>query len=146
VTVRAEQVADEHNTNSQVIGEFRANSGRLGGAPAGTPVVLVHHIGARSGIEHVTPLAYTPHRDGRYIVVASNGGSSAHPSWYHNLKAHPRVQLEVHTETFTALAQELTGAARARLWPTLVATYPSVGAFQAATARRIPVILLSRQG
>jgi hypothetical protein len=66
--------------NNGIIQEFRANEGRVGGPLAGTPMILLHHIGAKSGIERVTPLACTPHGDGRYVIVASNGGSPTHPS------------------------------------------------------------------
>jgi deazaflavin-dependent oxidoreductase (nitroreductase family) len=84
--------------NEEIIAEFRANGGRVGGTLAGTPMILVHHRGARSGIERVTPLAGTPDGDGRYVVVASNGGSPTHPAWYHNLKADPRITIEAGTD------------------------------------------------
>ena len=88
--------------NNQVIEEFRANDGLVTGSLTGTPILLLHHVGARSGIERVTPLSYTPYRAGGYLIVASNGGSPTHPSWYHNLKAHPTTHVEVGPETFTA--------------------------------------------
>jgi deazaflavin-dependent oxidoreductase (nitroreductase family) len=131
--------------NAKVIEEFRANEGRVGGPLAGTPMILVHHIGARSGIERVLPLAYSPQGDGRFAIVASNGGSPTHPDWYHNLKANPMVKVEVGTQTFTVQAEELDDTARAELWPTLVAESPAVGEFQTRTTRRIPVFMLSRQ-
>ena len=84
-------------------------------------MILIHHIGARSGIERVTPLACNPQGDGRLAIVASNGGSPAHPDWYYNLRAHPRITVEVGTQTFPVLAQELDDTARAELWPKLVA-------------------------
>jgi deazaflavin-dependent oxidoreductase (nitroreductase family) len=77
--------------------------------------------------------------------VASNGGSPAHPDWYYNLKAHPRITVEVGSQTFTVLAEELGHAARAELWPKLVAETPALGEFQAKTPRQIPVIVLTRQ-
>jgi len=107
-------------------------------------MLLLHHIGARSGVARITPLACSPRGGGRFAVVAANGGSRAHPGWYYNLKANPRVTVEVGTETFPARAAELDGAARAKLWPALVAESPSVGEFQARTARRIPVVMLTR--
>jgi deazaflavin-dependent oxidoreductase (nitroreductase family) len=81
--------------------------------------------------------------EGRFAIVASNGGSSAHPDWYYNLKANPRVNVEVGTETFTVLAEELDGTARAGLWPRLVTDAPSLGEYQARTARQIPVFMLT---
>ncbi len=131
--------------NTKMIEEFRANEGRVGGSWAGTTLILIHHIGARSGIERVSPLGCSPQGDGRFAIVASNGGSPAHPDWYHNLRAHPRITVEVGTQTFTVLAEELDGTARAGLWPTLVAEYPSVGEYQARTTRQIPVFMLTRQ-
>ena len=95
--------------NDRIIAEFRANGGRVSGSLAGTPLILIHHIGAKSGIERVTPLACNPQDDGRIVIVASNGGSPTHPSWYYNLKANPRIEVEVGTETFTVLAEELDG-------------------------------------
>ena len=130
--------------NTKIIEEFRANGGRVGGPWAGTPMILIHHVGARSGIERVSPLACFPQADGRWVIVASNGGSPTHPDWYYNLKASPKIMAEVGSQTFTVVAEELDGTARARLWPKLVAEAPSVGEFQARTARQIPVIMLTR--
>ena len=131
--------------NSEIINEFRANQGRVGGMWTGTMLILIHHIGAKSGIERVTPLGYFPLRGGRFAVVASSGGSPAHPGWYHNLKASPVITVEVGAETFTAVAEELTGTARAELWPKLVAGFPDLGAAQARTTRQFPVFMLTRQ-
>jgi deazaflavin-dependent oxidoreductase (nitroreductase family) len=142
VTDSAPGVASDFN--SMMIEEFRANGGRVGGPWAGTTLILVHHIGARSGAERVTPLGCSLLGDGRFAIVASNGGSPAHPDWYYNLKASPRIKVEVGTQTFTVLAEELDGAARAALWPKLVAQYPSIGEYQARTARQIPVFMLTR--
>jgi deazaflavin-dependent oxidoreductase (nitroreductase family) len=131
--------------NTKIIEEFRANQGRVGGPWAGTTLILIHHIGAKSGIERVLPLGCFPLGDGRFAIVASNGGSPAHPDWYHNLKANPTITVDVGTQTFTVVAEELDGAARAALWPKLVAEAPSVGEFQAKTTREIPVFMLTRQ-
>ncbi len=131
--------------NAKIVAEFRANEGRVGGPWAGVTLILIHHIGARSGTERVSPLGYFPQGQGRLAIVASNGGSPAHPDWYHNLKAHPRITVEVGTQTFTALAEELGHDARAGLWPKLVAETPALGEFQARIIRQIPVIMLTRQ-
>jgi len=135
--------ANDYNT--KIIEEFRANRGRVGGPWAGTPLILIHHVGARSGIERVSPLACSPQGDGRFAIVAANGGSPTHPDWYHNLKANPTIRAEVGAQTFTVRAEELDGTARAGLWPSLVAEAPSLGEFQAGTTRQIPVFLLTRQ-
>jgi deazaflavin-dependent oxidoreductase (nitroreductase family) len=131
--------------NTKIIEEFRANQGRVGGPWAGITLILLYHIGAKSGIKRVTPLAYSPQRAGRFAVWAANGGSPDHPAWNHNLKAHPMVTVEIGTHTFTVVAEELHGTARAQLWPKLVAHYPSLGEAQAKTARPFPVFLLTRQ-
>ena len=135
--------ANDYNT--KIIEEFRANEGRVGGEWAGTALILVHHVGAKSGIERVTPLGCFPQGDGRFVVVASNGGSPTHPDWYHNLKANPRTTVEVGAEAFTVLVEELDGSARAELWPKLVAEAPQVGEAQTRIARQIPVFMLTRQ-
>jgi deazaflavin-dependent oxidoreductase (nitroreductase family) len=130
--------------NQRIIEEFRANDGRLGGPLAGTPILLLHHIGAKSGIARITPLAYRPHGEGRYVIVASNGGRPTHPGWYHNLRAHPTVAVELAIETFTARAEELKGADRDTLWPQLVAASPALRDYRAKTARQIPMFMLTR--
>jgi deazaflavin-dependent oxidoreductase (nitroreductase family) len=119
--------------NATIIEEFRATGGHPGGDWAGTPMILIHHIGARSGIERVTPLGYLP----------LGGGSPSHPAWYHNLKANPVITAEVGARTLTVVAEELDDTARAELWPALVARFPTVGTYQAATARQIPVFILT---
>ena len=131
--------------NTKIIKEFWANQGRVGGMWAGTTLILIHHIGAKSGIERVKPVACSPQADGRFAIWAANGGSPTHPNWYYNLKAHPKITVEVGAQTFTVLADELAGAARAELWPKLVAEYPTVGEHQAKTTRQFPVFLLTRQ-
>ena len=138
--------------NTEIIEEFRANQGRVGGMWTGTTLILIHHIGARSGIERVTPVACSPRGGDRFAVWAANGGSPAHPNWYYNLKAHPETTAEVGPETFTVLVQELDDTARAELWPKLVAEWPKpvagspdLGAAQARTTRQFPVFLLTRQ-
>jgi deazaflavin-dependent oxidoreductase (nitroreductase family) len=136
-------VSNDYNT--QIIEEFRRNDGRVGGPWEGTPLILLHHIGVKSGIEHVTPVGCFPQADGRFVVVASNGGSPIHPAWYHNLKANPRVDVEVGAATFTVVANELGSTARAELWPQHAAQTPQIADHQAKVARQIPVIMLTHQ-
>jgi deazaflavin-dependent oxidoreductase (nitroreductase family) len=131
--------------NTKMIEEFRAKGGRVGGPWADTTLILIHHIGARSGTERVTPLGCSHQGDGRFAIVASNGGSPAHPDWYYNLKANARIKVEVGTQTFMVLAEELDGTARAGLWPKLVAEYPTLGEYQARAMRQIPVFMLTRR-
>jgi deazaflavin-dependent oxidoreductase (nitroreductase family) len=129
--------------NRRIIDEFRANGGRIGGELAGTTVILVHHTGARTGTTRVVPLISTPLADGRHVITASNGGSPAHPAWYHNLRAHPVVTVEHGVRTFNARAEELEPSARGDLWRALVAASPSLAEFQRRSARQIPVLILT---
>jgi deazaflavin-dependent oxidoreductase (nitroreductase family) len=131
--------------NAKIIKEFRANRGRVDGPWAGTTLILIHHLGARSGVERVTPLGCSADGDGHFVIVASSGGSPTHPDWYYNLRASPRITVEVGAQTFTVLADELTDIARAELWPKLVAQYPTLGEHQAKTTRQFPVFMLTRQ-
>jgi deazaflavin-dependent oxidoreductase (nitroreductase family) len=142
--------AREYNT--EIINEFRANQGRVGGMWTGTTLILIHHIGARSGIERITPVACSPQGEGRYAIWAANGGAPTHPDWYYNLKAHPRITAEVSDQTFTVLAEELDDTASTELWPKLVAQWPKpvagspdLGAAQARTSRQFPLFMLTRQ-
>ena len=130
--------------NAKIIKEVRANQGRVGGPWAGTTLILIYHIGARSGVERVTPLGCSPRGDGRFVIVASSGGSPTHPEWYYNLKANPRITVEVGAQTFAVQADELADAARAELWPKLVAEYPTLAEHQARTTRQFPVFMLTR--
>jgi deazaflavin-dependent oxidoreductase (nitroreductase family) len=136
-------VADDYN--SAIVEEFRANKGRVGGSWAGYSLILIHHIGARSAVERTTPLGCFPQDDDHWVIVASNGGSATHPDWYYNLKANPLITVEVGAEALTVAAEELHGAARAAMWPTLVAEVPRLRGFQQGIARQIPVFMLTRQ-
>jgi len=141
MTHPAAEAANEFNAG--VIAEFRANAGHVGGPLAETTIILVHLTGARSGTERVVPLACSRLADGRLVIVATNGGSPTHPAWYHNLRANPRITVEVGTETFTATAKELDDTDRAALWPSLIAQSPSIGEFQDRTTRKVPVFVLT---
>jgi deazaflavin-dependent oxidoreductase (nitroreductase family) len=131
--------------NAKVVEEFRAKGGHVHGSLADFPLILVHHIGARSGVERVVPLVYFARSDGRWMIVASNGGSSTHPAWYYNLKCHQRVTVELAAETFHVVAEELDPEARSLVWPMIVEKSPAAGEFQRAISRRIPVFVLTRE-
>jgi deazaflavin-dependent oxidoreductase (nitroreductase family) len=135
--------ASDYNTT--IIKEFRANQGHVAGPWAGITLILIHHIGARSGIERVTPLACSPQGEGRFAIWAANGGSPTHPTSYYNLKSHPEITAEAGAQAFTVVAQELDGTARAELWPKLVSVYPQLAGAQARTTRQFPVFMLTRQ-
>lgn len=122
---------------------YRLSGGRLGGKfPGGAPVLLLTTIGRKSGEKRVSPLLYL--RDGNdLIIVASKGGMSQHPAWYRNLEANPAVEVEIGKQRSRYRAQKVDADEKARLWPRLVEMYASYAAYQACTARDIPVIRLS---
>jgi deazaflavin-dependent oxidoreductase (nitroreductase family) len=134
---------DMKDYNRQVIEEFRAERGKLGGRWAGRPLLLLTTTGARSGRPHTTPIMYVPDGD-RLLVIASNAGAPVHPDWYRNLAAHPEVTVEVGTETFDATAVVIDGAERQQLWARIVELYPFFTEHQAKVTRQIPVVALER--
>jgi deazaflavin-dependent oxidoreductase (nitroreductase family) len=128
--------------NAQIIREFRANEGRVGGMWEETPLLLLNHTGARSAKRRVNPVAYLSD-GGRYLLWASNGGAPTSPGWYHNLKAHPNVTIEVGTRTIDVVASEATGQERERLYRALVERYPQIAEIAQTAGRLIPLIVLT---
>jgi deazaflavin-dependent oxidoreductase (nitroreductase family) len=100
-------MADSNDFNGKIIEEFRANGGRVGGPFQGSDMLILHHTGARSGAERVTPLGYQPVGES-YAIFASKAGAPTNPDWYHNLVAHPDATVEVGPGT----AQDAGGSAR----------------------------------
>lgn len=131
--------------NQQIIDEFHANQGRVGGMFEGRPMLLLHTVGAKSGKSRVNPLAYLA-EDGRYFIFASKAGAPTNPDWYHNLKANPDVQIEVGADTIDVTATEVTGADRERLFAAQVQASPQFGEYQKNTDRMIPVVALTPTG
>lgn len=129
--------------NDQVIAEFRANHGRVGGSFEGAPLLLLHSTGARSGAERVHPMMYRVDGD-RFLVFASKAGAPDNPDWYHNLMAHPEASVEVADETFVVRASELTGAERDAAYTEQSAEFPGFADYQEKTSRVIPVVALTR--
>jgi deazaflavin-dependent oxidoreductase (nitroreductase family) len=135
---------DEFNAwNKQVIEEFRAGGGKLGGQFADAPILLLYTKGRRSGKEFLNPLAYYADGD-RYLVFASKGGADKHPDWYLNLVAAPTAHIEVGTESFDVEVTELEGEERDRLYAAQAELMTNFAEYQAKTTRVIPVIALSR--
>ena len=129
--------------NAKVIEEFHANEGRVGGNFAGAPLLLLHHTGAKSGKSYINPLVYLDDGD-RYVIFASKAGAPTNPDWYHNLKAHPQVKIEVGTETIDALVSEADGEERERLFQAQVDRMPTFAEYEEkAGGRVIPVIVLT---
>ena len=131
--------------NAKVIDEFRANKGRVDGMWEGTPLLLLHHTGARSGASRVNPVGYLPDEP-RYVIFASNGGAPSSPDWYHNLKAQPTTRIEVESETIDVVAEEATGEERERLFARGAERFPDLARHARRTDRVIPVIVLKPLG
>lgn len=122
---------------------FRLTGGRLGATfPGGAPVCLVTVLGKKSGQPRTVALLYL--MDGNDVVlVASKGGMSHHPAWYHNMMANPDVQVEIGGATRRMRVRRASQEEKTRLWPRLTAMYPSYDQYQARTTREIPVLILS---
>jgi len=129
--------------NRTVIDEFRSSGGTAGGVFTGKPLVLVHHIGAKSGKARVSPLVPLL-EDGRIFVFASKGGSDSNPDWYGNFVANPNVTVELGTQTFPATARTLVGEERDEIYAKQSAVEPQFGEYQRMTTRIIPVVELVR--
>jgi len=129
--------------NDTIIDEFRANEGRVGGMFEGMPMLLLTTTGARTGQPRTSPLAYFQEGE-RLYVFASKGGADENPLWFGNLRADPKVTVEVGTERFTATATPLERAERDRVWRAQVAVAPGFGEYEKKTTRVIPVIALDR--
>ncbi len=128
--------------NVRNIAEFRANHGQVGGPFAGAPLLLLHTVGARSGLARVNPMMYLPDK-GRYLVFGSKAGSDQNPDWYHNLLAHPDTQIEVGDLLLAVHAEELTGVERDARFQDQARLYPGFAGYQQKTDRVIPVIALT---
>jgi deazaflavin-dependent oxidoreductase (nitroreductase family) len=132
------------NWNENVIAEFRANEGRVGGSFEGAPLLLLHSTGARSGQERVNPMMYLAVGDA-FAVFASKAGADTNPDWYHNLRAHPEARVEVGTETLDVTARVLDPEERQPIWEEQKRRYPGFADYEAKTDRVIPVVLLERR-
>ncbi|MFD6415237.1 nitroreductase/quinone reductase family protein [Streptomyces sp. NPDC060194] len=129
--------------NQSVIDEFRARAGRVGGPFEGGDLLLLTTTGARSGKRHTVPLGYVRDAErGLPMVIGSAGGAHRHPAWYHNLLAHPLVEVEIGTEVYEAVAVPAEGEARERLFAQVTAAVPGYGDYQEATSRVLPVVVL----
>ncbi|GIG20857.1 F420H(2)-dependent quinone reductase [Cellulomonas chitinilytica] len=120
---------------------YERTGGREAATLQGKPVIVLTTVGARSGKLHKTALMRVEH-DGSYAVVASKGGAPQHPAWYHNLVAHPHVELQDGAVKKDYLARELAGEERATWWDRALVTWPAYAGYQTKTDRLIPVFVL----
>ena len=130
--------------NENIIKEFRANGGKVSGAFAGSPLLLLTTKGAKSGQARTTPLVYTKDGD-NIVVIASMGGAPRHPAWFHNLTTNPEVTIELGAEKFQARASVAEGAERDRLFNQQATAMPNFREYQEKTTRLIPAVVLARQ-
>ena len=130
--------------NKAIIEEFRTNGGKVGGPFAGKTLLLLHTVGARTGREHVNPVAYVLDGD-RFVIVASKGGAPTNPGWYHNILAHPHVTVEVGVRHLPAVASVASEPERTRLYEAMIAMMPVFAEYRRRTSRVIPVIILRRE-
>ncbi len=120
---------------------YRLSGGRIGGKLAGGQILLVDHVGRKSGTERTTPLLFVPDGDNR-ILIASRGGSDATPAWWINLKANPATTIQVGSERIEVQARQATAEEKPRLWGLATAVYPDYDLYQSRTEREIPVVVL----
>jgi deazaflavin-dependent oxidoreductase (nitroreductase family) len=138
-------VSDWNDFNRQVIDEFRSNAGAVGGDFAGAPMILVNHVGAKSGKAYTSPLVYT--RDGdNFVIIASKGGAPEHPQWFNNLVANPDITVEVGADTIPVRARVAEGEERARLYRAQADLMPNFDEYAQKTTREIPVVVLEPTG
>jgi deazaflavin-dependent oxidoreductase (nitroreductase family) len=121
---------------------YRATGGVVGGRIPGLPsLLLLDHVGAKSGRRRTTPLVYMPVGDG-FLVVASKGGHPKHPAWMHNLRAHPDTEVQVGRRRIEVRAREANADERRELWPKAADYNPHWGRYRQRTTREIPLVLL----
>jgi deazaflavin-dependent oxidoreductase (nitroreductase family) len=130
--------------NTNVIDEFRANEGKVGGYFTGKNLLLLHTRGRKTGAERVNPLAYRMAGD-KYAVFGSKGGAPEHPDWIHNVEANPDVEVEVGTERFNGKAEVLwSGPERDAIYAQQAADWDSFREYEEKTERTIPVVVIER--
>jgi deazaflavin-dependent oxidoreductase (nitroreductase family) len=135
---------DIKDLNRTIISEFRANHGKVSGNFAGATLLILSTRGARTGQKRENPLAYIRDND-RYVIIASFAGAPHSPPWFHNLVAHPEVEVEVGSERFTAMASVVPEPERTRLYTRMEQAMPAFTEYKQKTSRVIPVIVLTRK-
>jgi deazaflavin-dependent oxidoreductase (nitroreductase family) len=121
---------------------YRLTGGLIGHRVLGSPpVLLLDHVGAKSGTKRTTPLVYVDDPP-NVVIVASKGGHPRNPAWYHNLLAHPDTEVQIGSEHRRVRARVATAAERRRLWPMALRTYSGYEGYQQRTDREIPLVIL----
>ncbi len=140
MTTRGEQ------WNQRIVDEFRANAGMVTTGGFGRNLVLLHHVGAKTGQVRVTPVRSIRHDPDTWLIAASKAGAPENPAWYHNLRAHPDLTIETADDgTVPVRARVLDGTERDDAWARFTAASPTFHQYELRTTRTIPVIALSRR-
>jgi len=129
--------------NKNIVDEFRANGGKVGGPFEGATLLLLTTTGAKSGQPRLAPLAYLT-IDQKMIIVGSKAGADTNPDWVHNVRANPRAHIEVGTDAYDVTVRELPSEERDATYPKVVELAPGFGEYQAKTSRVIPLFELQR--
>ncbi|MDQ6817118.1 MAG: nitroreductase family deazaflavin-dependent oxidoreductase [Actinomycetota bacterium] len=138
-------MGDEDLFGQEHVRVYRETGGERGYRwRGGTTILLLTTRGRVSGIERTTPLIHRTD-DGRWVVVASQGGAPDHPNWYKNLRADPEATIEVKEERIPVRASVAEGEDRARLWGLMTEAWPPYNQYQQKTAREIPVVVLEQR-
>jgi deazaflavin-dependent oxidoreductase (nitroreductase family) len=138
-------MSEANDFNQRIVEEFRANNGTVGGPFEGLPLVLLHHTGAKSGIERVNPLAFQRIDENSVAVFASKGGAPTNPDWFHNLTANPSASVEIGTERYEVNARVANGEERQRIWEAQKKAFPNFAEYEASSGgREIPVVVLDK--
>ena len=132
-----------HTFNSDLVKDIRAHGKATSGPFVGRAVLVLSTVGAKSGEPRETPLVYS-RDDKNHVIVASKGGAPTHPSWYHNIQAHPIVTVETGKEKFQARAKVIDGDDYERLYKQHADINPGFWDYRKKTSRKIPVIILER--
>lgn len=135
---------DFNDFNRQIIEEFRANDGKVGGNFEGAPLLILHTTGAKSGQERLHPLVFQP-VDDTWAIFGSKGGATTNPDWYHNLVANPDATIEVGTESVPVRARIAEGEQRDTIWTRQKELMPGFAEYEKTANRTIPVVLLERR-
>ena len=122
--------------------KYEASGGKVGHDWNGTPILILHTAGRKSGKTRKNPLIYG--RDGDdYLIVASKGGAPDNPDWYQNLMANPKTTIQVWADLIPVTARTASAEEKARLWPTMTGHWPEYDEYQKKTKREIPLVILS---
>lgn len=138
-------MSERQDYNAQIIDEFRANGGEVGGRFEGFPLLLLHSTGAKTGTARVNPLTYRTVGDG-FAIFASAAGADKNPDWFYNLVANPKAKVEVGTDVVDVNARVAPAKERNQIWEAQKADVPAFADYETTTPRQIPVVLLEPSG